>query len=169
MVMDHGSLLADRVNGHLCCPFMLSHGHPPSTYAQQVVTDTIYRKDGDSVFQFQLQNMNSCYYFPVTGLQRLLGRMAQLMVGILQMVKLCDVGGGLLTQQRGEGGDFRVRLQALGMRMVIWSGKTNIFHPNPSFRSPCAFRRLLSFLRPQVLYKLVIIRVPISYSYCKNH
>lgn len=32
MVMDHGSLLADRVNGHLCCPFMLSHGHPPSTY-----------------------------------------------------------------------------------------------------------------------------------------
>lgn len=39
MVMDHGSLLADRVNGHLCCPFMLSHGHPPPIYAQQVVTD----------------------------------------------------------------------------------------------------------------------------------
>lgn len=25
----------------------------------------MYRKDGDSLFQFQLQNMNSCYYFPV--------------------------------------------------------------------------------------------------------
>ena len=39
MVMDRGSLLVDRVNGHLCCPFMLSHGHPPPIYAQQVVTD----------------------------------------------------------------------------------------------------------------------------------
>ena len=167
MVMDRGSLLADRVNGHLCCRFMLSHGHPPSTYARQVVTDTIYRKDGDSVFQ--LQNMNSCYYFPVTGLQRLRGQMAQPRVGIWQTVKLCDVGGGLLTQQRGEGGTSESRSRHWGGGWQFGQVRQIVFHPNPSFRSPCAFGRLFSFLRPQVLYKLVIIRVPISYSYCKNH
>lgn len=64
----------------------------------------------ETLLQSQMQNINSGYRFSISGLQRLLGQMSQMMVSILCTVEQHDTTGGLLMQLRGDEEDFRDKL-----------------------------------------------------------
>lgn len=86
MVLDGVSLFIIRQSKYSpMLSISLSHSHSPLTYAQRVVP-TEYSEKMETLPKSQLQNSNSGGYLSITGLQWLLGQMAQMMVGILWTV-----------------------------------------------------------------------------------
>lgn len=121
-------LLSERAKGHRCClslcPTAISHLPLPKWGGWQNAW-----KRWNSVC-LSLSHRTSV--LAITSL--LLGQMAQMMVGILWAV-IIWYSRGLLTQLRGDGKDFRAKLQGSGMKMVIWgSEKASHLPSHPHFK-----------------------------------